>query len=158
MPEDRLYFEDFTPGVSLALGPKHVTAEEIISFAREFDPQPMHLSEEDGKASLLGGLAASGWHTASMLMRMMCDSYILRSSCQGAPGIEFVEWKKPVLAGDTLQGRSIVEEARISRSRPQLGIVTFRHELENQAGELVCACRNAVMMRTKAGGDANAHA
>ncbi|MCM2291217.1 MaoC family dehydratase [Allorhizobium sp. BGMRC 0089] len=149
MQQIDFYYEDFPVGAEFALGPKQMTAEEIIAFASQFDPQPMHLSEEAGKASLLGGLAASGWHSSALLMRMMFDSYIGRSSCQGAPGIEFMDWKKPVMAGDRLEGRSIVEEARLLNSRPGLGMVTFRHELDNQTGETVLICRNAVMMRQK---------
>jgi acyl dehydratase len=152
----KFVYEDFPPGREFALGPKHVTAAEIIEFATEFDPQPMHLDEEAGRASILGGLAASGWHTSSMFMRMMCDSYLLATDAQGAPGIDFMEWKKPVLAGDTLSGRSIVVEVRPMRSRPGIGIVTFRHEVENQHGALVCLGQNATMIRMRAGAEASA--
>ncbi|MBB3423651.1 MULTISPECIES: MaoC family dehydratase [Rhizobium] len=145
----KFVYEDFQPGREFPLGPKHVTAGEIIEFAREFDPQPMHLDEEAGRASILGGLAASGWHTSAVFMRMMCDSYLLATDAQGAPGIDFMEWKKPVLADDTLSGRSIVVEARPMRSRPGIGIVRFRHEVENQRGELVCLGENAVMIRMR---------
>lgn len=149
----KFVYEDFLPGQEFPLGPKHVTAAEIIEFAAEFDPQPMHLDEEAGRASILGGLAASGWHTSSMFMRMMCDCYLLATDAQGAPGIDFMEWKKPVLAGDTLSGRSIVVEGRPMRSRPGIGIVTFRHEVENQRGDLVCLGQNAVMIRMRAGAE-----
>jgi acyl dehydratase len=144
-----LTFEDFPPGRRFALGPKTVTSEEIIEFAREFDPQPMHLDEQAGRASILGGLAASGWHTSAMLMRMMVDSYLLRSLSEGAPGIDLMEWRKPVIAGDTLSGHSTVLEIRPMRSRPGIGIIRFRHELENQRGELVCTSENAIMFRMR---------
>lgn len=140
-----LAYEDFSKGRVFALGPKTVAAPEIIEFASEFDAQPMHLSEEAGRASILGGLAASGWHTCAMMMRMMADSYILSSTCQGSPGIEFLEWKRPVLAGDTLEGKSTVMENRTLNSRPGLGLVTFRHELRNQRDEIVCHGDNVVM-------------
>ena len=143
---DKLHYEDFTEGRSFDLGPRTVTAEEIIAFAREFDPQPMHLSEEAGKASILGGLSASGWHTSSLFMRLMIDAYVLKAASEGAPGIEFMQWRKPVLAGDTLTGQSVVEEVRLMRSRPHLG---FGHELHNQRGELVLKARNAVMVRRR---------
>lgn len=149
MSVEKLSFEGFEPGRRFALGPKLVLAEEIVEFAREFDPQPMHVNEAAGRASILGGLAASGWHTSSMLMRMMADSYILNALCEGAPGIDLMEWRKPVLAGDTLQGRSTVLEARPMRSRPGMGIVKFRHEVENQRGELVCLSENSVMIRMR---------
>lgn len=139
-------FEDFTPGRSFPLGPKTVTADEIIEFATEFDPQPMHLSEEAGKASILGGLAASGWHTCGMLMRMTVDSYMKGSPSQAGLGVDFVDWKKPVLAGDTLSGTSTVVERRPSRSRPDMSVIKLRHELQNQRGETVCVVEVNAML------------
>ena len=155
MSAEKLAFEDFEPGRRFPLGPKPVTAKEIVEFAREFDPQPMHLDEAAGRASILGGLAASGWHTSAMLMRMMADSYILNALCEGAPGIDLMEWRKPVLSGDTLQGHSTVLEARPMRSRPGIGIAKFRHEVENQRGELVCLSENSVMIRMRPAPDIN---
>ncbi|MCZ7447794.1 MaoC family dehydratase [Agrobacterium rhizogenes] len=146
-------YEDFTVGREFPLGPQSISAPQIIEFASEFDPQPMHLSEEAGRRSILGGLAASGWHTCSLLMRMMADSYIANSTSQGSPGIDYVDWKKPVLAGDTLSGKSIVLEQRPSGSRPRIGLVKLRHELYNQHGVLVSQGENTVMflMRTNGG-------
>lgn len=149
MAEEKLHYEDFTPERVFPLGPKTVTADEIIEFAAEFDPQPMHLDEEAGKASILGGLAASGWHTASMHMRMIIDSFILNSTCQGAPGVEFMDWKKPVLAGDTLSGRAIVLDARPLRSKPGIGLVRMRTEIDNQKGETVCMAEQIIMFRMR---------
>ncbi len=146
------HFEDFSAGRSFPLAEKLVSADEIVEFASEFDPQPMHLSEEAGKASILGGLSASGWHTASMFMRMMFDGWLSRSSSEGSPGIEFMEWKKPVLAGDTLSGRSTVLESRTLRSRPGIGLVKFLHEVENQRGQIVMRGENPIMMRLKDAG------
>lgn len=154
MPSPKLHFEDFHVGRTFELGPKIVTADEIIEFASEFDPQPMHLSEEAGRASILGGLSASGWHTSCMFMRMMIDSYLSSSLSEGAPGIDVMEWKKPVLAGDTLKGSSTVAAARAMRSRPHIGIVTFAHELHNQRGETVLRSENAIMFRLR--GEENA--
>lgn len=144
-------YEDFTPERIFPFAPVTVSAEEIIEFASEFDPQPMHLSEEAGRASILGGLAASGWHTCALSMRMMCDSYISNSTSQGSPGIEFLDWKRPVLAGDTLSGHSRVVENRPLASRPGIGLVKFRNELTNQRGEVVCQGEHVVMfaMRNK---------
>lgn len=156
MQADRLYFEDFVPGRQFPLGPKTVSATEIIEFATEFDPQPMHLSEEAGKASILGGLAASGWHTSSMLMRMIVDSHIANSSCQGSPGIEFMDWKKPVLADDTLAGQATVLEARPLKSRPGLGLVRMRTELQNQRGQAVCAAEQVIMFGMRDTGETTA--
>lgn len=150
MSEDNLlHFEDLSPGTVFPLGPKHVTADEIIAFAMEFDAQPMHLDEEAGKNSILGGLAASGWHTCSMMMRMMTDSYLLRTAAEGAPGIDFVKWKKPVLADDILAGETRVIDSRVLKSRPGIGIVSLRHELRNQKGETVLESENPVMVRLR---------
>jgi acyl dehydratase len=149
MDRKKLYFEDFEIGRRFPLGPKTVTSDEIIEFAREFDPQPMHLDEEAGNASILRGLAASGWHTAAMFMRMLIDSYLLASHSEGSPGIDVMDWKKPVLAGDTLSGHSIVIDARPLRSRPGIGMIKFRHEVMNQRGELVCFSENPIMFRMR---------
>ncbi len=149
-----LYLEDFTPGRVLPLAPCSIEAKAIVEFAAEFDPQPMHLDEEAGKASILGGLAASGWHTASLFMRMMYNGWLADSSSEGSPGIEFMEWKKPVLAGDRLSGRSTVIEMRALRSRPGLGLVKFLHEVMNQNGDIVMRGENPIMFRTRPADDA----
>lgn len=141
----RYAFEDFTVGSEWPLGSKNVTAAEIIDFASQFDPQPFHLDEAAGKASILGGLAASGWHTVCIFMRMMCDAYLVDSTSQGAPGIDFARWKAPVLAGDTLTGKTTVIERRISKSKPSLGFATLHHEIFNQHGVVVCELQNTGM-------------
>ncbi|MCB5201341.1 MaoC family dehydratase [Neorhizobium sp. T786] len=143
------FFEDFTPGRSFPLPQRLVPAEEIVEFAAEFDPQPMHLSEEAGRASILGGLSASGWHTSSIFMRMMFDGWLSASASEGSPGVEFMEWRKPVLAGDTLSGRSTVIESRILRSKPGIGMVKFLHEVENHRGDLVMRGENPIMIRLR---------
>lgn len=149
MDRKRWAYEDLEVGRILELGSRTVTAGEIIEFASEFDPQPMHLDEEAGKESILGGLAASGWHTCAIFMRMMCDAFLLDSTSQGAPGVEYARWKKPVLAGDTLTGRSEIMAARRSQSRPNLGFVTVRHQLVNQRGETVLELENTGMFLTR---------
>ena len=138
-------FEDFVEGMSIDLGAKDVTAAEIVEFASEFDPQPMHLDEAAGKASILGGLSASGWHTCSMFMRLFCDAVLLDSTSQGAPGVDHVRWRRPVLAGDRLTGQTTVVASRPSKSRPSLGLVTLRSELLNQRGETVLQLENTGM-------------
>ena len=109
----------------------------------------MHLDEEAGKASILGGLAASGWHTCAIFMRMLCDAFLLDSTSQGAPGVDQVKWKKPVLAGDTLTGKTTVLAKRVSRSKPQIGLITMRSELFNQRGESVFEFENTCMFLTR---------
>lgn len=144
-----LYFEDFTPGRRFDYRPVEMPAENIIAFAGEFDPQPMHLDEEAGRRSILGGLSASGWHTSAIGMRMMFDAFLGRSASQGSPGIDFMDWKKPVLAGDVLAGFSLVMASRPSQSRPGIGIVKFRNELSNQSGEAVAVSECSVMFRCR---------
>lgn len=145
----RLAFEDFAVGMVIELGEKLVTAEEIIEFASEFDPQPFHLDETAGKASILGGLAASGWHTCCMFMRMLADRVLNVSLAEGAPGIDELRWVKPVLAGDTLTGRIHILGTRVSRSRPEIGFVSIRSEMVNQRGELVMEQSNSAMFRRR---------
>ncbi len=145
MPSQKWAFEDFEEGASIALGTKEVTAAEIIDFAEQFDFQPMHLDEEAGKASILGGLSASGWHTCSMFMRLLCDGFLLQSTSQGSPGIDYARWKRPVLAGDTLTARCTVLAKRTSKSRPGLGFVTIRSEMTNQRDETVLELQNTGM-------------
>ena len=138
-------FEDFIEGNTIDLGSKDVTAAEIIEFASEFDPQPMHLDEAAGRASILGGLSASGWHTCAIFMRLLCDAVLLHSTSQGAPGVDRIKWRKPVLAGDRLHGTVTVLARRESRSRPSIGLVTLRSELSNQRGEKVLELENTAM-------------
>lgn len=142
-------YEDFAEGATFAFGTKAVTAEEIIEFASEFDAQPMHLDEAAGKASILGGLSASGWHTCAMFMRLICDSFLLDLTSQGSPGFDYAKWKRPVLAGDTLTGKTTVLSARTSKTRPSLGFVTIRSELTNQHGEQVFEAQNTGMFLTR---------
>jgi acyl dehydratase len=138
-------YEDLVEGHTIELGSKLVVADEIIEFASEFDAQPMHLDEESGKASILGGLAASGWHSCAMFMRLMCDGFLLDSTSQGGPSVDYMRWKRPVIAGDMLSARSTVVARRRSKSRPDLGFVTCRHEMTNQRGEIVLELENVGM-------------
>jgi acyl dehydratase len=142
-------YEDFEEGSTITLGSKDVTAAEIVEFATEFDPQAMHLDEAAGKASILGGLSASGWHTCSMFMRLLCDGMLLQSTSQGAPGIDYVRWKRPVLAGDTITATATVMGKRLSAKRPGLGFVTVRSEMSNQRGETVLELQNTGMFLTR---------
>lgn len=133
----RWYFEDLTPGLTLEFAGPTVTAEAIIGFARQFDPQYFHVDAEAAKRSNFGALAASGWHTASLTMRMACDGYLLDSTSLGSPGLDELKWTKPVYAGDTLRLKTTILEARPSRSKPDRGAVLSRWEVFNQKGELV---------------------
>ena len=130
-----VYWEDFRIGEAVAFGLKQVTREEIVAFAREFDPQPFHLDEAAAKETLLGGLAASGWHSCAMLMRMICDDYLAEAAGMGGAGIDEVRWMRPVRPGDTLTCRRTCLEARGSQSRPGMGVVKLFYEVFNQHGE-----------------------
>ena len=146
-----LTFEDFPPGRFGTFGPRHVTREEILAFAAEFDPQPMHLDEEAAGKSMLGGLSGSGWHLCSLMMRMMCDGFITRTASLGAPGVDEVRWLAPLRPGDDLWLEIDVVEARPSRSRPETGIVTFKSTVRNAGGEVLCEAIAPIMVR-RAGG------
>lgn len=131
------YWEDFREGEVRDFGEKHVSREEVVRFASEFDPQPFHLDDEAAQRSMFKGLAASGWHTAAMAMRMMCDGYLLRAASLGSPGIEHMKWRVPVRPGDTLRLRLTVLESRPLKSKPGVGLVKSRHEVLNQHGQVV---------------------
>jgi acyl dehydratase len=145
-----LAFEDFTPGHFGSFGPRHVTREEIIAFAAEFDPQPMHLDEEAAKRSLLKGLSGSGWHLCSIVMRMMFDGYIGRTASLGSPGVNEMRWLAPFRPGDDLTIDVDVTEARVSRSRPDTGIVTFKCRVHNAAGQVLAEMISPIMVQRRA--------
>ncbi len=132
-----IYFEDFKVGETVEMGRRLVDKDEVVAFAKDFDPQPFHVDEEAARKSFFGGLIASGWHTVAMVMRMMCDSYLLDSASLGSPGVDNVKWLKPVRPGDTIRAMRTVLEARASKSKPEVGIVKSRWEVYNQNDELV---------------------
>ena len=131
------YFEDFRPGQTVELGSRTVTEEEIVAFARQWDPQHFHTDAEAARDSVFGGLIASGWHTGAMWMRLYVDSLLGSSASQGSPGVEELRWLAPVRPGDTLTGRLEVLEAVPSERRPDRGTVRIRAEMVNQDGVTV---------------------
>lgn len=145
----KLTFEDFQPGNFGTFGPRHVTREEIIAFATEYDPQPMHLSDEAGKASLLGGLAGSGWHMCALMMRILCDGILLRAESLGAPGVDEMKWLAPLFPGDDLTVDVDVLSARVSKSRPELGIVTLKCVMKNASGTSIAEMTTPLMIRRR---------
>jgi acyl dehydratase len=142
-------FEDFTEGLAIPLPPYRVTKAEVIAFASEFDPQPFHLDEAAAAETMLGGLAASGWHTCAMMMRMMADGFLNGSTSQGSPGIDFVKWLRPVRPGDTLRGTVRVLSARRSASRPTIGLAKLAAELVNDRDEPVLASEYTLILLTR---------
>lgn len=145
----RLCYEDFEVGKPVTFARRIVTKDEIVAFARRYDPQPVHLDEEAAKATLAGGLCASGFHTCAMLMRMMCDGFLNESSSLGAPGLDEVKWMKPVRPGDVLTGRYTVLEKRVTKSRPGVGICKMRLEALNGDGDVVMSWDSAQMLRLR---------
>ncbi len=139
-----LYFEDQPVGRRDELGSKTVTKEEIIAFAAKFDPQPFHLDDDAGKQTPYGGLIASGWHTCSMMMRMLADNLLRHTASMGAPGLDHVRWLKPVRPGDTLTLVSEVTDVKPSRTKP-FGFVTRKFEMTNQHGEVVLSVQGPGM-------------
>ena len=130
----KLYWEDFKPGTVAEYGPRRVTREEIVAFASEFDPQPMHLDETAARATMLGGLGASGWHMCCLTMRMLCDGYLLDSSSMGAPGVDEVRWLAPLRSDTQIRVRTTVLESRASKSRPEMGLAKMQFDLLDDAG------------------------
>lgn len=131
------YLEDFAVGQVMEFPPRTVSEDEIIAFARDYDPQPFHLDKEAAKQSLFGGLCASGWHTAGLMMRMLVDHMIGKYASMGSPGIDQLRWVKPVFPGDTLHLRGEVLDVKFSQSKPDRGVITTRYEMTNQKGETV---------------------
>ena len=117
------YFEDFSVGDTFELGSKQMSEEEIITFARQFDPQPFHVDPERAKESFFGGLVASGWHTTAIFMRLFVDGLLNKSASLASPGVDEVRWVRPVRPGDMLRARFTVLESTPSRSRPNMGVV-----------------------------------
>jgi acyl dehydratase len=131
------YFEDFAPGQVIELGRYTITKDEIVAFARQFDPQPFHLDEEAAKKTIYGGLLASGWHSAAITMRLLYDGLVKDTISLGSPGVDELRWVKPVRPGDTLSARLTVLECIPSRSKPDRGVVRAAIEMRNQHGEVV---------------------
>ena len=140
MTEER-YFEDYIPGAVFEYGEILVDEAEIIEFARRFDPQEMHIDPEAAARGRFGGLIASGWHTAAMMMRLVAENFLPKKASLGSPGIDELRWLRPVRPGDVLRLRVTVLEATRSRSRPDRGVVRSLMEVLNQDGEVVMSLK-----------------
>lgn len=135
------YFEDYVPGAVHEFGSLAVEQEEMVSFARRFDPQPIHVDPEAARQSMFGGLIASGWFTASLMMRLFVDHYLSHVASLSSPGVDELRWLKPVRAGDSISLRITCSETRRSRSKPDRGIVHSYVEVLNQDGEIVMSMK-----------------
>ena len=149
----KYYWEDLFVGKVIELGPREVSREEIIEFARRYDPQPFHTDEAAAKNSIYGGLIASGWHTCAMMMRMVYDGLLVHAASLGSPGVDAVRWLKPVRPGDMLRARMTIVESRPSSSKPDRGVIKAKWEVSNQKDELVMTMEGMGMYRRR-GSDA----
>ena len=137
VPPHERYFEDYAPDGVYDLGTITVTEAEIIDFARKYDPQYFHVDPEKAVQSRFGGIIASGWHTAALIMRVYVDRYLSHVASLASPGVDELRWPNPVRPGDTLRVRVAVLEARPSRSKPDRGVIRGKIEAFNQNDELV---------------------
>ena len=146
---NRRHYEDLRLGETIDLGRTAVTKDMIVTFAREFDPFPFHLDEEAAKASLLGGLASSGWQTAALTLKMLGDSFLNTIASMGGLGFSDLKWKKPVMVGDSIAGTATVAGLRRSRHHPERGIVSIDLDVRNQRGEPVMSMRLANLIELR---------
>lgn len=146
---DRRHFEDLRIGEVIDLGHTTVSKEMIITFAREFDPFPFHLDEAAAKASLLGGLASSGWQTGALSLRLLVDSFLNTVASAGGLGFTDLKWKNPVMVGDTIGGTVTIADLRRSGSHPQWGIMTLDFDVRNQKDQPVLTMRLANLVEAR---------
>jgi acyl dehydratase len=150
-PPAERYFEDYTVGMVDEFGDVFVTAEEIVEFARSYDPQTMHIDAEASARGPFGGLIASGWHTAAMIMRLFVEHYLSKVATLPSPGVDELRWVQPVRPGDRLRVRVTVTETLRSRTKPDRGMVRSLVEALNQNGEVVLTQRPMNLMRCRIG-------
>ena len=148
------WFEDYVVGTTTEHGSIRVDEEELVDFGRRFDPQPFHIDPDAAAAGPYGGLIASGWHTCALMMRLLAQEYLSPVSSLGSPGIDELRWLRPVRPGDELSLRTTVEEARLSRSKPDRGLLRTRVELVGPGGDVVLRmlAMNLVSTRPDGGG------
>jgi len=141
VPAADRHFEDYAPGAVFEYGEIPVDEAEIVEFARRFDPQYIHIDREQAARGPFGGLIASGWHTAAMMMRLIVDNFLPKHASRGSPGIDELRWLRPVRPGDTLSVRLSVLEATRSRSKPDRGVVRTLCEVLNQDRAVVMSLK-----------------
>jgi hypothetical protein len=148
-PSTTRWFEDYAPGSVFELGRTPVDPDELLAFGQRYDPQPFHVDAQAAAQSNFGGLIASGWHTAAMMMRLLALNYLSPESSLGSPGIDELRWPRPVRPGDLLTVRVTVMEARRSQSKPDRGIVQSLIEVLNQNGEVVMTAKPTNLVRCR---------
>ena len=143
------YYEDLNIGKVIHLGPIKIKKSEIISFAKQFDPQYFHLDEEKAKDSILKGLCASGWHTCSIFMKMLYDSFLINAKSQGSPGVDNIRWLKPVRPDDILSAKGTIIERRSSKSKQSIGLIKTYYEVFNQNNHVVMTLTSIGIFKKK---------
>ena len=146
---DQRYFEDYPVGSVAQYGPTIVDEAEIIEFGRRFDPQDFHTDPAKAAKSPFGGVIASGWHTGSMMMRVLVDRYLSRSAGMGSPGMDELRWTAPVRPGDRLWFRFTVIEARRSESKPDRGVARVLIEVINDKGVVAMSMKAMTLVRCR---------
>ncbi len=148
MSEPR-YWEDYEVGQKFPLGSTSFSEQEIVDFARQFDPQTFHIDRDAAARSMFGGIIASGWHVASKMMRLFVDNYVDHRTALGSPGLDELRWLKPVRPGDTLTGWVVCAAKVPSRSRPQMGVIHEEWTVANQKGEVVMTTKGINMVKRR---------
>jgi acyl dehydratase len=157
-PIDDRYFEDYVPGAVYVYGSITMTEKDILRFAGEFDPQDIHTDPRAAQEGPYQGLIASGWHTCGVMMRMYADHYVSKVAGLASPGVDELRWVRPVRPGDTLSLRTTVRETRLSRSKPDRGLVHTGLEVLNQHGETVLTMTAVnIMLRRAARDESGSH-
>jgi acyl dehydratase len=150
-PIDDRFFEDYVTGHVHEFGSIDITEEEILEFGRRFDPQPFHTDPVAARQTQFGGVIASGWHTAGLMMRLVVDHYLSHVASLASPGLDDLRWSRPVRPGDTLSVRATVLETRASTSKPDRGLVRTLFEVLNQHGQLVMSVKAMNMLKRREG-------
>ena len=143
------YWDDYEVGQRFDLGSTRFTADDIVGFARQYDPQSFHVDADAARQSMFGGLIASGWHVAAKMMRLFVDNYVDRRTALGSPGLDELRWLKPVRPGDTLTGWVECADMVPSKSKPEIGVIHERWVVTNQKGELVMTTKGINMVRRR---------
>lgn len=148
-PAEHRYFEDYVVGEVHRFGSINVDEDEVISFARRFDPQDFHTDRDAARHGPFGGLIASGWHTAGLTMRLLADHFLSKRGSLGSPGIDELRWLKPVRPGDRLSLRATIQASKPSRSKPDRGLVHAFIEVLNQSEEVVMSMVALILVKRR---------
>jgi len=149
MKKNIIYFEDLNEGDNYSLGPLFVSKKEILEFANKYDPQPFHIDEKKAKESLFGDLCASGWHTCSLYMKMLCDSFIKNLASLGSPGMNEIRWIKPLFPDQNITGKVTIVSKTPSKSKPQIGSLITNSEVYNNKKEIIMTLQSISIVKKR---------